>query len=421
MQQVTDISGLTKERYRDVVPRLIATFEGEYNMMEEKTDLEKAGSRSYVMPKEFQLPGMYRRANWDGGDLGRGNGIKTDRATITPIGCVVAIEASDLSRWETKGDLAVEDPDDRLIAGATRTTHDRLDAEWNTSGDCVLATMSSGVGSGVYTAAGPYGVSLLAKAQEIVFYDSTLTTPRVTASGDPVTITSINRLNDTFVPSEEPLLVTNTDVIVAFGVTGANPTGFFGRRYWFNSTATGLQANLSKVTYPELITPEVTLGGALTPAHFRLAKAKMMAVRGMDAVKKGKWQVIWHLAQLHAYEQIGIQISNLPRGGDATKFESNLAIETSSVAGFSHFENEHCNPTRIDIQDWRNVFRVTTRKIDLYSNKEGQQYFQIYGTSGGAASAQVCYIGGLLQFGVDDPARHVFISDLEVPSGYRQP
>lgn len=420
MQTVEDARGYTKVTYRDgVIPKLIADFPGEFNKIQEKTDLVPAGPRSVMLPKKFQMAGQYRRANWDGGDLGRGNGIKTDQGTVTPIGMVVAAEWSTLSDWATRTKaLAVESALDDLIADMTTVCHDRLDAEWQGAGDCVLATVESGGGTTDLVLADPFGGSLLQLGQPILFYDAAMTAPRSTT---PSIIVAQNRLNDTITIDAAPGGMIDTDVIVAAGVSGADPEGFFGKRYWFNSTASGTQAGLSKVTYPQLITPTVDLGGTITAAHWRLGRNKLMAVRGMNAWNRGaKFEAVMHMAQLQASEALMLEVQNFPRSGYDKAPDSNLNMQNSTVGGgLSHYESDHCDPTLIDIINWSNVFRATTKKIDMYAVDEVERFPIYNATSGGLAAAVICYIGGVFQFGVDDPGAHVLIENLVPPSGYR--
>src|SRR5262249_56771019 len=102
--------------------------------------------------------------------------------------------------------------------------------------------------------------SLVYLGQIVQVYDSTLTTNRGTANvvaADPSSPTQ------TITVDANPGGLTNGDVILHDGLSGASPTSLFGIKYHQNNATTGTWLNLNRATYPvQLATPRVNAGNA---------------------------------------------------------------------------------------------------------------------------------------------------------------
>ena len=156
------------------------------------------------------------------------------------------------------------------------------------------------------------GSSAGVSGADVQVYDSTLTTNRGSCnvqSADPISPIQ------TITVDVNPGGLTNGDVIVHDGLTGAQPSSLYGLKYHQNNSTTGTWLNLNRATYPvKLATPRVNAGNAaLTPANVRLAINKVRKALGINHLSK----LIAYMAveQEHAWENLGITVSQIIKEG----------------------------------------------------------------------------------------------------------
>jgi len=172
----------------------------------------------------------------------------------------------------------VENAAKREVANGMKQFRAFLDKLMQTGGNGVLGSVSS-FASTTWTMATPPGAALVYVGQTIQVYDSTLTTNRGTANvvaADPISATQ------TITVDVNPAGLTNGDVIVHDGLSGAQPVSLFGIKYHQNNATTGTWLNLNRATYPvQLATPRVNAGNAaLTPPTFAWPLTKCAKLSG---------------------------------------------------------------------------------------------------------------------------------------------
>src|SRR6266403_840656 len=263
-QANANVIALQLEKVRDKVPLLYERDDILLTMIQQRGDVEKVSSRNMRLPLQVNPGGKAGSYNADGGDLGRGSGTAYDVASVSPIFFRFAIEITKLVEYATTGrERAVENAAKREVVNGMKQFRAFLDKLMQTAGNGVLGSISS-FASTTWTMATPPGAALVYVGQTIQVYDSTLTTNRGTANvvaADPISPTQ------TITVDVNPGGLTNGDVIVHDGLSGASPVSLFGIKYHQNNATTGTWLNLNRATYPvQLATPRVNaVNAALIP------------------------------------------------------------------------------------------------------------------------------------------------------------
>lgn len=411
-QTQANVTGLFKETYREVIPILFEMEDDFCSMIQSRADIERAGPRTLHAPVKLYNGGQFRTFSPDGGDMGRGNAAVYETATLTPLPVLIALEQNKSVKWNTANDaIAVHNAAKDLLTDGMDEFKTHLDRHLMTAGNGVLATSASSSGTTV-TFTSPVGSRLLRPGNRYSVYDTSLATNRgmmtCTAVDYPNEKATFDAFVSGFTDSSDKLLIDN--------ITGATPTWLYGLKYHHNSASTGTWLGLSRVSYPQIRTPEVVATGALVPSYIRLLKSLIELSRGSKVWATGNWQWFLSPAQRQAYEELGIAQSRYDRKGHDT-FEAMFNVSQLSIDGMSTLVSTNADPSRIDLIDWKNWYKGETLPVGLYTI-EDDSTFQVYGASGGLAAAELTYIAMIAQFGVSDPGRAGYISSLTVPSGY---
>src|SRR5712691_5375048 len=281
-QANANVVALQLEKVRDKVPLLYERDDILLTMIQQRGDVEKVSSRNMRLPLQVNPGGKAGSYNADGG---RGSGTAYDVAQVSPIFFRFAIEITKLVEYATTGrERAIENAAKREVANGMKQFRAFLDKLMQTAGNGVLGTISS-FASTTWTMATPPGAALVYVGQTIQVYDSTLTTNRGTCNvtaADPISPTQ------TITVDVNPAGLTNGDVLVHDGLSGAQPVSLFGINYHQNNATTGTWLNLNRATYPvQLATPRVNAGNAaLTPSNVRLAINKVRKALGINHLAK---------------------------------------------------------------------------------------------------------------------------------------
>ena len=253
----------------------------------------------------------------------------------------------------------------------------------------------------------PSGAALVYVGQTIQIYDSTLTTNRGTANVvacDPITAQTIT-------VDVVPAGTVVGDLLVHDGLSGAQPVSLFGIKYHQNNATTGTWMNLNRATYPvQLATPRVNGGNAaLTPANVRLAINKVRKSLGINQV--GKLIAYTSVEQEHAWENLGISISQIIKEGGATSGNGDLDLlftGRKTMSGVPIKSSVNADQTRVDFLDLSHWGRAVMKDIDFFEIG-GQTVFPIYGASGGLAASYIFYFDTGFQVFDDSPRSGAYI------------
>lgn len=418
---------LQLEKVRDKLPLLYERDDILLTMIGQRGDVEKVSSRNMRLPLQIRPGGKPGLANMDGGDLGRGSGTVYDFAQVTPIFFRHAVEITKLVEYAGNApEKAIENAAKREVKNAMSQFRTFLDQVLNTAGNGVLGTVSSLNGNTVRLVKPP-GAALFFYNENIQFYDTTITTNRNITGGVTTQVTGVDPFGGQLDSSSTlpaitvdnlPPGVIATDVIVHDGLTGASPISLFGILYHQSNATTGTWLNLNRSTYPvELATPNVNgNNGPIVPAYVRLAINKVRKSLGINQV--GKLIAYTALEQEHAWEQIGVTISQIIKeGGTAANDLELLFTGQKTMAGVPMKTSIHANYGRVDFLDLSHWGRAVMQDIDYY-DVGGKTVFPIYGQSGGLAAAYIFYFITGFQVWNDSPRSGAYISSLSLPAGY---
>jgi hypothetical protein len=210
-----------------------------------------------------------------------------------------------------------------------------------------------------------------------------------------------------------------TDVIVHDGLVGAQPSSLFGVLYHQSNATTGTWLNLNRATYPvELATPAVNGNNStITPGAVRLAINKVRKALGVSQL--GRIIAYTSLEQEHAWEQLGVTISQIIKEGGAGRATDLDLLFTGekTMAGVPIKASINANQARVDFLDLEHWGRAVMQDIDYY-DVGGQTVFPIYGVSGGLSAAYLFYFLTGFQVWNDSPRSGAYIYNLALPAGY---
>jgi hypothetical protein len=422
-QSNANVVALQLEKVRDKIPLLYERDDILLTMIQQRGDVEKVSSRNMRLPLQVNPGGKAGSYNADGGDLGRGSGTAYDVAQVTPIFFRFAIEITKLVEYATNGkEKAIENAAKREVANGMKQFRAFLDKLMQTAGNGVLGTINSVAGN-TFTMAVPNGAALVYVGQTIQIYDTTLTTNRNVAAGVVTTVLEADPISSsqTITVDNVPAGTVATDVIVHDGLTGPQPVSLFGIKYHQNNSTTGTWLNLNRPSYPvQLKTPSVNASSSpLVPTYVRLAHNLQRKSLGISAVPSKNLIAYMAVEQEHAWENLGIAISQVIKegaGGGADDLDL-LFTGKKTMSGMPIKSSVNADQTRIDLLDLSHWGRAVMKDIDFYE-VNGNTVFPIYGASGGLAAAYIFYYDVAFQVWDDSPRSGSFIFTLSRPAGY---
>lgn len=410
-QTQANVQAVFKETYRDYVPKLLESTNVLWAKIKAASDLEKAGPRTLRAPKEMSPGGQFRYAAQDGGDFGRGNAPIYDAMTFTPKLVLEAVEFNQSVRWNTANNkLAVINALADNVASATTEWGVNVDKVIQGNGDGIVATTSTGAGTTSIVLAAPFRGRLLRLNCRYVQMNSAQTIHR-----GVITLLAYDPVTGTATIDAAPAGATNGDVWVSDGLAVPTPTGINGLQNLCSSATTGTVGGLSRTTYPQLRTANQVASAALTPAILRAAINAPEILRDAS-VWNDEVFAYGSIAQRQALEEIGLSMALYDKTGGRDGFDPLFAPDKLKINGLRYVGSQNADPTRIDILWPSNFFRAETLPVGLY-DVEDDTMFPIYGASGGLAAAEIFYVMGIFDLGIDDPQKHTIISSLSVPSG----
>jgi hypothetical protein len=416
----TQSVALQLEKVRPKIPVLFERDDILLALIKAKADVEKTSSRNMRVPLQIRPGGKASQHTMDGDDLGLGSGTTYDVGQLSPVFETFGVQINKLVEYATTGnERALENAAKREVANGMNQFRWYLDTLLQTNGNGVLGSISSFAGT-TWTLTNPQGAALFYYNQDVQVYDSTLTTNRGVA-----TITSVDPLLKQITVNANPAGLSNGDVIVPNGLTGAQPVSIYGVKYHHVDSATGTWLGLPRATYPEVLkTPHFAAGSAsLVPAQIRLVINKLRKVLGTDVLSKEKLIAYLSPEQEHAWEQLGITVSEIVRGGAGVKDGEAMPdllynqMADKRMAGVPIKTSIHADTTRIDFIALARWGRAVMKEIDYYEIG-GQTVFPVYGASGGLAAAYLFYFIMGFQIWMDGPRFGAFVDGLALPSGY---
>lgn len=336
----------------------------------------------------------------------------------------MAFQMTSLAQWATDSDeKAIIDETNRIVSEGMLQYRSFLDKQVNASASFVLGTITNIAGT-TLTFAVPTGAQLFYEGQQIQFYDTTITNNKSATAGMISTVLIVDPITtQTVVFDQVPATLVNTDVALASGLFGPNPTGIFTIKYHQNNAQTGVWQNLNRATYPvKLQTPRVNgNNGALVPMQPWLAINKIKKSLGLNKVGK----LIAHMAveQSQAWNQLAVTVQIIDRSRRETGEGQDMNIRgyesgPGNMCGVPIKEAQNADQTRIDFLDLSVWGRAVMNNLGFYKGANGKVWFQIYGATGNIATAMSFQYIYNFQLFNRNPRRGAFIDALARPAGF---
>jgi len=417
MAAATESSVVALELER-VLPRVqtVYDYDNKFYANIKKQDVEKISNRQMRIPLELRPGGSFGYFGADGGDLGRGGAQFFDKAVVSCVFMAEAIEYTKLAQWATDDSRkAITQATRRYVARGLEELRRQLDSQMMQSGDGVIGVVTGDTpagGSNVITlTTDGFGARLMRYGQTVQIFDTTLATNR--GSG---VITNWDVEGKTVSITPQIAGVIATDKIVTNGISA--PTSLpalFGIPYHHSNASTGTWLGFPRSTTPEIRANRVNGNSTfLTLPMPRLAINKIGNRVGIENdFKPNAWM---HPAQKAAYEEIGQLVSiiqkNAKEDGLNMYFSDNMQIAGAPVKTSFNWDR-----TRIDFVSDKVWGRGEILPIGFYTT-DGRKVFEIRGSSGGVATAEIFYMVVGMQTFVNNPAACAYIDSLSVPSGY---
>lgn len=406
------------EKVNSKVPALFDR-KGTFYPKIEKRQVEKISNRDMRIPLELRPGGYFGHYDPDGGDLGRGAGSFFDKAVINTVHLRYAVE------WTKKAEWGSDDSSKSVInvfkhnlAKAMPEFRRGFDALCMTDGNGVLAVVAStsnAAGEDTVVLTNQFGAKLLRFGQRVKVFDTTLATDKTVGAPGYREITYLDYATRTIKFATTATLAPG-DKIVIEGAGGTPPVSLYGVPYHHNSASTGAWLGFNRATTPEIRANSVSAAGsALTLPFPRLAINKMMDRTEKDGenISLDAWM---HPCQQQAYEELGQLVTQIQK---SPKEESlNLYFgENMQMAGAPVKTSFMWDKTRIDFIHYEFWGRAEMHPAGFY-DVDGRKIWEARGASGGVATSQMFYLVASWNLFMTNPAAGVYISDLQVPTGY---
>ena len=399
----------------------------------EKRPAEVANGRDLRITLDFSPGGKTRQWNSDGGDMGRGGGPVYDKALINTVDFLHGVEWTTKSDWVTddKRKAVISNFRDLLAKGMTmfRSNTDKVISRGDGNGTLATVatwTQNTPTGFDTFTCnSDGFRVNLLRKKTDIAVWTSTYLTQRTGTQQAPTAqneaeIVYLDIPNSIFrVVTGQINSVVAGDVVIVSGASasGTPPISFFGPYYHHNSATVGNWLGFDRSQTPEAVANSVNaLSQPLAHPQPRLALNKISDRLGID--ERGKRTQAWmHVAQQSAYEEMGFGLVQIIKEAKSEPLDLYFN-DTMRLAGAPVKLSRNWDRTRIDFVDLDLWGRAELHKTEFYKDKNGNKFFQLYGTSGGLLASQIFYLVSSFNMFVKNPAGCSYIYALAIPSGY---
>ncbi len=407
-----------------VVPKVPTMFdrEGFFYAALEKRPVEIVSKRDMRIPLEIRTGGNFGHFDPDGGDLGRGDAPQYEKALISPAFLRYAVEFTTLTGWVTDDRRkAVLNNFRNLLAKSMAEFRRHADSLCMTDGTGVLGTISKVTNAGgkdTYDlGTDGFGARLLRYGQTINVYSADLLTNRTVGAEKKIEFYDLPN-KQIRIPEVAGALA--TDKIVAQGLSATPPASIKGIPYHHNNASAGSWLGLDRATNPEIRASRVNGNSAyLTLPLPRLALNKVGDRIGMENMKRV--QAWMHPCQVQAYEQLGFNVTQInasSTGGEGRGLDLYYG-GAMQMAGAPVKKSFSWDKKRIDFVDLDVWGRAVMQQPGFYKPPGQDRYlFEVRGTSGGVATANIFYIVAAFDIFMNNPAGGSYIDTLKVPSGY---
>jgi hypothetical protein len=363
------------------------------DFISKNNEVEMVGERDYRIPFKKTFGGRLGHYDPQLGDMGRGSSPTGNVMFQSFYSLRLNFEFDELqiAACENKS-TAVQNPFLQCVADGIKEFALYWDKIIHSNGTAQLATAiaySNSTGVTVYTMEDGFGTQLLRIGQYFTVYDSSLTTVK---SNGTLWAQQIGTKARTLTLSGIVPNAAATDVICFEGVSGSNPAGPRGLKYWISNAASGATAGINRALENQIISKSVDGTNGLTTEVVMALQDQIQMDRGEVPNLMG---VCAPAQRAYAYTQmIAIQM-DLIEGDKAGVYDRLPKLKGKKFfmwGDVPHYVDIHQDAhTNVYIvpSDWGTA-RLGNRPPGFYETpgKSGAdaRFYQLAGASGGPAA-----------------------------------
>lgn len=373
-------------------------MEADYNVLSDfinKGEVEVVGERDYRIPYQRTFGGRGGHYDPQLGDMGRGSSPSGNVMLQSFYSFRLNFEFDSLQiKATTNKKVAVQNPFLNCIAKGMQELNLLWDKIIHGNGTAFLAQalaangFSNGTGVTVYTMTPAFGTQLLRIGQYYNVYDSTGTTLK---SSSTLYAQKIDTQARTLTLSGIVPNAANGDRIAFEGVSGANPPGPRGLKYWISAAQSGTTAGIDRSLENQIISKSVDGTNGLTTEVVMALYHRILKDRG--AVAQSLMGIASVEQQAYAYSQmLAIQMA-LIEGDKANVYDRLPKLRGKKMfmwGDVPHYVDIHQDATEVPYiiaSDWGKA-RLAPDGFYETPGKSGPdaRFIQLMGTSGGPAA-----------------------------------
>jgi hypothetical protein len=378
-----------------------------------RTDVKPVSNRPCRIPFQPATGGLFRVANFDGGDLGRGSGPAEVPGYLSCVSFLQATEYTALADYAT-------DSDSKAVQNYVKLTQEQAS---KTFAGYLDSLVSTGAGANLLDTIVSTTTNGLVVNNANYFQDNQILDV-FTAANPPVfvatiQIQSVDIANNTiWLTGAVPAGVVGGTGLYVSGSSAQSNSGLFGLRAYQVAGNAGLYMGIPRSSWPgKFSTPNINLGGkALTPAIVRALQANQILALGDD--NDGADNVAHcNVDMQSAWENNALLTQRVYVDKSGAGSPDMLAKKPlTSIAGREMIVNVRATPGLIDFLALKTWFRIETKATDYYE-VGGQTIFPAYGGSGGLASSMLFYLVIMCNVGNGQPRMGAYMNNIAVPTG----
>lgn len=358
-----------------------------------KGEVEQVGERDYRIPFKVTFGGRMGHFDPQLGDMGRGSSPTGNFMTQSFYTMRLNFEMDQMQIKATENKkIGVQNPFMQCVADGIREFELLWDKVIHGSGTAQLAqaqSHSSSSGVSVYTMTNAFGTQLLRRGQFYTIYDGTLNTIK---SSGVLWATQVGTQARTLTLSGIVPNAANDDAICFEGVSGPQPVGPRGLKYWNNPALSGTTAGINRAQEIQIVAKSVDGTNGLNTDAVMALHDRIMNDRGEVPNLMG---IVATAQRAYVYTQMQAVQNPLIEGDKANVYDRLPKLKGKKFfmwGDIPHYVDIHQDATTaayIVPEDWGRA-RLGNEGTAFFETpgKSGAdaRFYQLAGASGGPAS-----------------------------------
>lgn len=382
------LAGQKEQFTTDFVVELMNLESVFYNRIKEDTEIKPVSTRPSRIATQPITGGKLRVFNADGVKMGRGSG---PQEVFGYISCASYLQASEYTAQAQYGtDSAVKSINNYVSMTheqAFKTLGGYMDVFGKMDGSNTIDTVVSTVTNGILV----NNANLFQSNQTVQIWSGLGGTNR-----GPVEIeTEESETNTIWTTGPLPAGTQTGDLLLVDGSNGTANSGYFGILYYAISANVGNYLGIPRASYPGRYTAQgINLGGqSLTPSAVRAIQIKLINAMGGKAANSVDAVAYCTPAMQQAWENNSIPVQTIVANQVASDSSRDMLPKNMAptIGGKEILVGTRGIPGRIDMIDFGDLSRVTSKPVDYYS-VAGNTEFAVIGDDGGLQSANLFYV-----------------------------